>query len=265
MTTDSWDPAQYERFRDERRQPFDDLLGLVEPSPGGRVVDLGCGTGELTAALHAHVGAADTLGVDNSAAMLAQAAAFAGEGVHFVSGDIGTFDGSGYDVVFANASLHWVPAHDELLARVTNSLVPGGQLAFQVPANWDHPSHTVATEVAGEPPFVTALGEVPADHAASTLAPEEYAVLFDRLGYSPQHVRLQVYGHHLDSTGDIVEWVKGTLLTTYRRRLPPALYDQFVATYHDRLIDRLGDTRPYFYPFKRILCWGRLAPARAGA
>lgn len=258
MATDSWDPAQYQRFQDERRQPFDDLLALVEPRPGGRAVDLGCGTGELTVVLHRHLGAADTLGVDSSDAMLAQAAVHACGGVHFEKADIGHFAGPGYDVVFANASLHWVPGHDRLLGRLSEVLAARGQLAFQVPANWDHPSHTVAAEVAAEPPFAAALDDEPAEvHTRFVLAPEAYAVLLDRLGFAEQHVRLQVYGHRLESADEVVEWVKGTLLTAYRRRLSPSRYEQFVAVYRDRLTDRLGPARPYFYPFKRILCWAR--------
>jgi trans-aconitate 2-methyltransferase len=160
--------------------------------------------------------------------------------------------------VFANASLHWVSDHVQLVARLARSLAPGGQLAFQVPANWDHPSHTVAAELAAHPPFIEAFaGGSPDDHTRSVLAPEAYATLFAQLGFVEQHVRLQVYGHHLASTDDVVEWVKGTLLTAYRRRLSDALYDQFVAEYRRRLIASLGDLRPYFYPFKRILCWGR--------
>src|SRR5438477_11376422 len=67
----SWDPTQYDRFRDEREQPFFDLLALVRPKPGMRVVDLGCGTGKLTRTLHEHLGAAETVGVDRSDSMLA--------------------------------------------------------------------------------------------------------------------------------------------------------------------------------------------------
>jgi len=48
---DTWDPAQYERFAAERNAPFFELLALVQPVPGGQAVDLGCGTGTLTAAL----------------------------------------------------------------------------------------------------------------------------------------------------------------------------------------------------------------------
>ena len=71
-----------------------------------------------------------------------------------------------------------------------------------------------------------------------------------------QHVRLQVYGHLLDSTAEVVEWVKGTTLTAYRRRLPAPMYDEFLAAIA-RFIERVGDHRPYFYPFKRILAWAR--------
>jgi trans-aconitate 2-methyltransferase len=263
VTDDGWDPAQYDRFRDERRQPFYDLLALVRPQPGGRVVDLGCGTGELTQILHRHVGAAETVGIDSSPAMLAQAAAYAGDGLRFEAADIAGLDRPANDVIFANASLHWVPDHDALIARLTGALAPKGQLAFQVPANWDHPSHSVAADLAAEPPFATALGPEaatghPGGHDAAVLAPEAYADMLDRLGCVDQHVRLQVYGHHLESTEEVVEWVKGTLLTGYRRRLAAPLYDQFVTTYRQRLIDRLGRQRPYFYPFKRILCWGRM-------
>src|SRR5919201_301947 len=70
---DAWDPDRYRRFAGERSAPFWDLLDLVRPVPGGRVVDLGCGSGELTAELHRALAAAETLGLDSSAAMLARA------------------------------------------------------------------------------------------------------------------------------------------------------------------------------------------------
>ena len=63
MPQDTWDPEQYGRFAAERRQPFLDLLALLHPIPSGRAVDLGCGTGELTRALHERLGAAETLGI----------------------------------------------------------------------------------------------------------------------------------------------------------------------------------------------------------
>ena len=127
MTTDSWSPGQYRRFASEREQPFWDLLALVEPAAGGAVVDLGCGTGELTLALHERTGAGETVGVDSSARMLAKAPAR--EGLRFVHADIRDFAPDERPaVVFSNAALHWLPDHRDLYARLRSWLAPGGQL-----------------------------------------------------------------------------------------------------------------------------------------
>ncbi len=257
---DGWNPEQYERFREERQQPFDDLLALCEPVPGGRVVDLGCGAGDLTRVLHETVGAAATVGIDSSPAMLARAQGRHGDvpGLSFVQGDIAGWLDEDVDLVFANASLQWVDDHLNLLARMRTALALGGQLAFQVPANFRHPSHVLARAVANEPPFIDALdGDVPEDRGRFVLSPELYADLLYELGAAEQVVRMEVYGHELASTGEVVEWVMGTLLTPYRTRLSAELFDQFVERYRELLIEELGDREPYFYGFRRILCWAR--------
>jgi trans-aconitate 2-methyltransferase len=134
-------------------------------------------------------------------------------------------------------------------------LAPRGELAVQVPANFDHVSHTLAADIAGEEPFATAIdGYI---RVFSVLPPEDYATLLFDLGFVAQTVRLQVYGHVLESPDAVVEWVRGTLLTDYESRMPQPLYEEFVARYRARLSAALGDQRPYFYPFKRILLWGR--------
>ncbi len=254
MTSDAWLPAQYDRFKAERSQPARDLIAMVQPIPGGRAVDLGCGTGELTRQLHGLIGAAATIGIDSSAAMLEQAGGDAGDGVRFEHGDIASWTGAGLDVVFANASLQWVPDHPELFARLAAALRAGGQLAVQVPANYDHPSHTLAAEVGNR------FGVARSERTGAVLAPEAYAELLVRLGFAEQHVRLRVYGHRLDATADVIEWIKGTLLTEYRRQLGEDRFAEFVDELRDELLPTLGDpegTRPYFYAFKRILLWAR--------
>jgi trans-aconitate 2-methyltransferase len=255
MTSDPWSPQQYERFRRERRQPFVDLLALVRPKPNMRVVDLGCGTGELTQELHHRLKARETLGVDSSESMLAEAKPLSGRGLHFERADIGSFEAGEYDLIFSNAALHWVPEHGRLLAKLTDALTRDGQLAVQVPANFDHPSHTVASEVASASPFHTALGGFV--HPRHVLEPEAYTSLLDGLGYREREIRIRVYDHHLASRAEVVEWVKGSLLTAYQRRMPDELFQDFIECYRERLLPLLEDTRPFFFPFKRILFWGQ--------
>jgi trans-aconitate 2-methyltransferase len=253
--TSQWDPEQYNRFAEQREQPFWDLAALIDAVDGLRMVDLGCGDGRLTAALHATLRAVRTIGVDSSAAMLDLALPRAGGGLSFEAGDLSTWAGSGLDLVFSNAALQWVGDHPRVLERWRDALEPAGQLAVQVPANADHPSHQVARLLGEE-----WLGaEVPPDPVAdNVLPPERYAEVLDGLGFVRQHVRLQVYGHTLPRTADVVEWVKGTSLTRFKSQLAPGEFDRFVAEYRRRLLAVLGDRPDYFYPFKRILLWGRL-------
>lgn len=258
MTSDSWDPAQYRRFERERKQPFLDLLALLHPAPHGRVVDLGCGTGELTVEVHEHVRAGETVGLDRSPAMLAEAKP--APGVRFAERDVATGpDGETYDVVFSNACLQWVPNHLDVIRRWAAAIRPGGQIAIQVPANSDHPSHTVAATVASSEPFAGAFAEAPPpDPVRAIHPPEVYAELLYETGFAEQHVRLQVYGHVLDSSSDVVEWVKGTSLTRFKPGLGDR-FEDFVDVYRRELLAAIGDRSPYFYAFKRILLWGRKA------
>jgi trans-aconitate 2-methyltransferase len=255
---DTWNPTQYERFRSEREQPFHDLVALITRRPAARVIDLGCGTGLLTAALHRELAATETIGVDSSEAMLDRARTLEDEGLTFERGDISHLEVTApFDVVFSNAALQWVGDHHTLFARLAELLVPGGELAVQVPANFDHVSHTLAADIAHEQPFAAAMQGYSRNF--SVLLPEEYATLLYQLGFVAQSVRLEVYGHVLESTDAVVEWVRGTLLTDYESRMPAEMYQEFVARYRERLNAALGHQRPYFYPFKRILLWGRTA------
>jgi trans-aconitate 2-methyltransferase len=231
-----WDPDQYERFKAERARPFWDLAALVQPCPGGRVVDLGCGTGELTRTMHQELAAKDTLGIDSSQAMLEKSAAFAGDGLRFELGDIESFnpDPGSFDLLFSNAALHWAPHHARLFARLTDALAEHGQLAVQMPANHHHASHAIAEKIAREPHFAEKLGGYV--RRSPVLAPEEYAQLLYE---------------------GVVEWVRGTTLTDYEKRLDPKTYVEFLAEYRARLLGVLSDERPYLFPFKRILLWAR--------
>ena len=226
-----------------------------------RIVDLGCGTGKLTRTLHERLKASATVGIDQSDSMLSDARQDTPTGgVTFSVGTIESFvatppPSAAWDVIFSNAALHWVDDHEQLIARLAALLAPAGQIAFQVPAQHDALTHRVADEIAGAEPFAAAFGGW--RRSQPVLTPEAYARLLYRCGFAIQKVRLIVYPHVLASREDVVEWVKGTLLTEYKRHLPSEVYDRFVAEYRQRLLARLDDAKPYFYPFKRILCWGQ--------
>ena len=265
---DTWDPLQYDKFQREREQPFFDLLAMVRPQPGMRIVDLGCGTGKLTRLLHTQLDARQTLGIDRSDSMLA--ATREGTQPPGLRFDVGTIEdfiggngaralepsgGDRWDLIFSNAALHWVDDHERLLERLAHRIAPSGQIAFQVPAQHDTLTHKVADELAGAEPFRSAFGGWRLSQPV--LPPDAYARLLYRCGFDDPKVHLIVYPHVLASREDVVEWVKGTLLTEYKRHVPDQVYAHFVDQYRGRLLARLEDAKPFFYPFKRILCWGQ--------
>ena len=132
---------------------FDPAIAALVP-PGSRVLDMGCGTGELTAWLHQELQASETVGIDSSPVMLAETAQHTLPGMRYEQADI--LDAAAryheaFDLVFSNAALHWLGDHHGLIPRIATLLGPGGQLVVQIPMNGDHASHIVATSVAREP------------------------------------------------------------------------------------------------------------------
>jgi trans-aconitate 2-methyltransferase len=232
------------------------LLAGLPALKGLRAVDIGCGTGSLTAQMHHLLGLKETLGFDSSPAMLEDAKQHAAPGLRFERQTIEAFDPkTPYDLVLSNAALQWVDDHEALLARLKNAVAPGGWLAVQVPANHGHPSHVLAAEVAGEVPFAEALHGY--RRQSPVLGPDRYAEILARLGFEEPKVWTRAYLHRLESRDAVVEWVKGTLLTDYQKRMPPALWPKFLQRYTERLLPALKDEKPYLYPFLRTFLWAQ--------
>lgn len=173
---DGWSPESYARFASHREAPFEALLELLSPCPGGAVLDLGCGTGALTARAHARLGAARTLGLDSSAAMLA-----AGDGVPGVTLErrelpAGLPRGERFERVLSNSAFNWLADHRALVPQVVGLVAPGGELAIQMPSNPGTPFSDAALEAAAR--FASELdGWV---YRSPVEAPEVYAELLAR-------------------------------------------------------------------------------------
>lgn len=256
MPSNAWSPAQYEKFERERAIPFEALMDLVQPVSGGRVVDLGCGPGTRTVELAERLEAAEVVGVDHSDEMLDRAEGLRSERVRFERGDIATIaDRDLWDVVFSNAALHWVADHDALFERLAAALKPGGQLAVQMPANFDHPSSALASELATESPYREALGG--RQRGGHVDPPERYVERLHANGLVDIDVHLRVYLHLLEGPRSVFEWTGGSTLTWYRTQLGDVAFARFEAEYLRRLLDVLAPTQPYPFTFKRLFVYAR--------
>jgi trans-aconitate 2-methyltransferase len=251
-----WNPDRYRQFQKERSQPFDDLFRLVKRREGLRVLDLGCGTGELTQRLADALPASEVTGIDSSPEMLVRAQARARAGLRFELGSIESVRGE-WDLVFSHAAIHWVEDHAALVPRLFGMVASGGQLAVQMPSNHGHATHMLITELAGEEPFRSALGGW--SRPSPVLPIEAYAELLYREGATEIVVFEKVYPHVLEDADALADWTSGTALVPYFERLPEDLHEPFMKSYRERL-RALWPEPVVFYGFKRTL----FAAARQG-
>ena len=251
----AWNPDQYNKSKAQRSQPFIDLMALVEGEGFAHAIDLGCGTGELTQKMHVEKKCKDTLGIDSSPEMLNESKKFVSAGLHFETADIDHFvPAQQYDLVYSNAALQWLPNHENLMPRIFDWVKPGGQLAIQMPYNYEHPSHRIAAKIASEKFGLKGIRHIDARPV------EYYSELIYRHGFEKQSCSLKVYGHPMGSVLDVIEWVKGTCLTSYQRHLSADNFKKFLEIYSTELMANLEDQVKdgiYYYAFQRLLLWGR--------
>jgi trans-aconitate 2-methyltransferase len=243
------DPAQYARFSDERSRPFFNLLDRVPQRPFRRIVDLGCGSGELTVALSDRWTEARVAGLDSSPQMLAKAQPFVRPGrLDFVQGLIESYDEPA-DLIFSNAALQWTNGHETLFPRLAGLVKPGGAFAVQMPHSFDQPSHLILEEIARGGPWAERLASWQRMRVMPTAW---YAALMMGLGFEADAWETTYY-FVLQGENPVLEWVKGTSLQPILNLLQPEEQAEFAAIYAARLRETYPPTPAgTVYPFKRI-------------
>ncbi|MEZ4553732.1 MAG: methyltransferase domain-containing protein [Dehalococcoidia bacterium] len=181
MTTDAgqtWDAAAYGQRFGFVAQLAEDLVGLLDPQPGERIVDLGCGTGTLAA--HIAARGAEVLGIDADPAMIdAARAAYPALRFEVVSAYDFTADPP-LDAVFSNAALHWMTRPEDVLRRVAAALRPGGRFVAEMGGGRN--TELVSTALRDA---LTRRGIPPERQARPWYfpTPAEYATLLERHGF----------------------------------------------------------------------------------
>ena len=247
----SWDPQQYSRFAGQRLRPALDLIARIPLEHPRDVVDLGCGTGNVTRILCGRWPQARIVGIDGSPQMLAEAK-MAQPGIVWEQSDLAAWSPvARFDLVFSNAALHWLDDHPALFLRLCGNVAEGGVLAVQIPRNFGAPSHSLMHELAASPPWCDVLGKLLGSQPV--LAPEAY---YDLL--APRVSSLDIweteYLQVLEGENPVAEWTKGTWLAPLLAALAPQARSVFEAEYRRqvaRAYPRRADGKTLF-PFRRL-------------
>ncbi|WP_406366927.1 trans-aconitate 2-methyltransferase [Streptomyces sp. NBC_01546] len=262
-----WDPQQYLRHAGHRTRPFLDLLTRIPelPTRPARIADLGCGPGNVTTLLSDRWPEARITGFDLSPEMLHRATkeyagpTAGGGNLEFRHGDLGTWlPEEPYDLIVSNAALQWVPSHPASFGAWINGLRPGGTFAFQIPGNFNAPSHALLAELCDAPRWRARL----AGHGARyihLLEPAEYLARFTELGCAVD-VWETTYHQMLHGPDPVLDWVKGTALRPVLTALgdDDDAVDAFLTEYRDRLREAYPPgPRGTVFPFRRIFAVAR--------
>jgi len=244
-----WDPNCYSKFRNERQKPVEDLFKLINIREGMSVIDLGCGTGEITEMISNLLPGSTVLGIDSSFDMLTKAKERERPDLQFERGSIEDVSRE-WDLIFSNASLQWVNNHDALIPKLFSHIRNDGQLVVQIPSNHNHPSQSLLAILAQEEPFKQALRGWA--RTSPVLSIDRYAELLFMAGGSDITVFEKVYPHVLTDVNSILDWMRGTAVLPYFECLPEKIHEQFIDKYRVRLLE-LWPKGPIFFPFNRTI------------
>jgi trans-aconitate 2-methyltransferase len=256
MASHSWDPERYLSYADERGRPFVDLVVRIETADPRRVVDLGCGPGNLTRLLSERWPDADVVGLDSSPQMIERARAANLSGVRFEVADLREWKpAEPVDVLVSNATLQWVPNHLELLPELVGGVAAGGWFAFQVPGNFAEPSHALLHTLAADERFAPHLHGVARPDAHG---PATYLQTMLALGCEVDAWET-TYLHVLQGEDPVFTWISATGARPTLQALPDQVRTVFVEEYRALLRDAYpAGPHGTVLPFRRVFVVARV-------
>ena len=201
-STSKWDAGDYARVGSFVAELGGAALDLLDPQPGERILDVGCGEGTLTRKIVQR--GATVTGIDNSLEMVRAAHANGVDALVVDAADI-CFD-SEFDAAFSNAVLHWVLDKEAAAAGIFRSLKPGGRFAGEMGGEGNLQKLRDALDEE-----LIIRGYVPPVEASNWYAsPEEFAFVYEDAGFTEVDARLIERPTRIDH--GVAAWV-----TTFRR------------------------------------------------
>lgn len=230
-----WNPELYLQFSAERTRPAQELAARIAGRAVSCACDLGCGPGNSTELLRKCWPQAAITGVDTSPAMLEKARRALPD-CDFIEEDISRWlPVSPPDLIYANASLQWLPDHAALFTRLAGMLAPRGALAVQMPDNWQEPSHALMRVTAQE------LG-LPVRGRETLLSAEAYYDILCQAGCQVDIWRTTYY-HLMPGVEAIVEWLRATGLRPFLEKRDQEEQQAFIDHYQRLLAQHYAPRR----------------------
>lgn len=228
----NWDPAQYLAFGEERLRPALDLIARIPDFSPKSISDLGCGPGTVTKLLRLRWPDANITGIDSSAEMLARAHEEL-PGQDWVEGDIASWrPNECQDLIFSNAALHWVGAHERLLPRLIACLGSSGALAIQMPDTRHGKWREILRDLSKDRRWARWF-EGFARPAKTLLAEDYHAILAPHCG--SLDIWASEYLHLLKGKDAVAAWSEGAGARPYLEVLPEEERAAFRQSYRKAL------------------------------
>ncbi|HVY75190.1 MAG TPA: methyltransferase domain-containing protein [Puia sp.] len=249
-----WNPDQYNRFKEDRYKPFYDLISHIADKPDMDIVDLGCGTGELTQVLADRFSASSVLGIDNSPEMLSKAKNDGRVSFQLKSIEDQLQEPETWDLILANASLQWTDDHPTLFNRLIGKLNNDGQLAVQMPSQTENLLNRILLGLVQETPYREALHGWVRHSPVLTL--DEYTNILFSNGGRDLAIYQKVYPIVAQSPDELYAFIAGSALIPYMEHLDPSMQKELESEFRRRIAKEFPN-HPAVYAFKRLVLYAR--------